>query len=112
MKKLYIVEYATKCRRGRSRNYRKLIETENIESYIKSHFLIGYTYSRGTKMFVSASEVQKADTSVEKYVKVDGGTRWYGYPITLFEYELRSSVQKAHHGEYFNRKLQKFWNVG
>lgn len=108
MKKLYIVEYSTKCKRG-SRRYRKLIESEDIESYIKSHFLVGYSYSRGIKMFGSAIEVQKADTKIEKYVKVDGGTHWYMYPITLFKYELRSSVQKAYRGEYFDSKLQKFW---
>ena len=108
--KLYIVEYSTKCKRG-SRSVRKLVETDNIESYIKSHFLVGYSYGRGTKMFVSATEVQKADACVEKYVKVDGGTRWYAYPITFSEHELTSAVQKAYKGECFNSKLQKFWSL-
>ena len=108
--KLYIVEYSTKCKRG-SRSVRKLVESDDIESYIKSHFLVGYSYGRGTKMFVSATEVQKADACVEKYVKVDGGTRWYSYPITFSEHELRSAVQKAYKGECFNSKLQKFWSL-
>ena len=108
--KLYIVEYSTKCKRG-SRSVRKLVETDDIESYIKSHFLVGYSYGRGTMMFVSATEVQKADACVEKYVKVDGGTRWYAYPITFSEHELRSAVQKAYKGECFNSKLQKFWSL-
>ena len=108
--KLYIVEYSTKCKRG-SRSVRKLVETDDIESYIKSHFLVGYSYGRGTKMFVSATEVQKADACVEKYVKVDGGSRWYAYPITFSEHELRSAVQKAYKGECFNSKLQKFWSL-
>ena len=108
--KLYIVEYSTKCKRG-SRSVRKLVESDDIESYIKSHFLVGYSYGRGTKMFVSATEVQKADACVEKYVKVDGGTRWYAYPITFSEHELRSAVQKAYKGECFNSKLQKFWSL-
>ena len=109
MKKLYIVEYSTKCKRG-SRSYRKLIETDSIESYIKSHFLVGYSNVRGTKMFDLAVEVQKAEGYVERYNKVDGGTRLYAYPITFSEYELRSVVQKACKGEYFNSKLQKFWS--
>ena len=109
MKKLYIVEYSTKCKRG-SRSYRKLIETDDIESYIKSHFLVGYSYVRGTKMFCSATEVQKIDTYVEMYMKVEGGTRWYAYPITFFEHELRSTAQKACKGVYFNSKLQKIWS--
>ena len=109
MKKLYIVEYSTKCKRG-SRSVRKLVETDDIESYIKSHFMVGYSYSRGTKMFCEATEVQKADAYVEKYMKVDGGTRWYAYPITFIEHELRSAIQKACKGEYFNSKLQKFWS--
>ena len=108
--KLYIVEYSTKCKRG-SRSVRKLVETDDIESYIKSHFLVGYSYGRGTKMFVSATEVQKADACVEKYVKVDGGTRWYAYPIAFSEHELGSAVQKAYKGECFNSKLQKFWSL-
>ena len=108
--KLYVVEYSTKCKRG-SRSYRKLIETDDIESYIKSNFLVGYSHVRGTKMFVSATEVQKADGCVERYVKVDGGTRLYAYPITSVEYELRSVVQKAYKGEFFNSKLQKFWSL-
>ena len=109
MKKLYIVEYSTKCKRG-SRSYRKLIETDDIESYIKSNFLVGYSYVRGTKMFDSAIEVQKADGCVERYNKVDGGTRWYAYPITFFEHELRSTVQKTCKGVCFNSKLQKIWS--
>ena len=108
MKKLYIVEYSTKCKRG-SRRYRKLVETDDVESYIKSNFLVGYFYVRGIKMFGSATEVQKIDAG--KYAKVDGGTRWYAYPITFIEYELRSSVQKAYKGEYFNSKLQEFWSL-
>ena len=108
MKKLYVVDYSTKCKRG-SRSYRKLVETEDIESYIKSHFLLGYSYVRGTKMFGSATEVQKA--GVGKYVKVDGGTYWYGHVVTLFDYELKSSVQKAHKGAYFNSQLQEFWSL-
>lgn len=108
MKKLYIVEYSTKCKRG-SRRYRKLVESEDIVSYIKSNFLVGYSYIRGIKMFGSAIEVQKID--VGKYAKVDGGTRWYAYPITFIKYELRSSVQKAYKGEYFNNKLQEFWSL-
>ena len=108
MKKLYIVEYSTKCKRG-SRSARKLVETEDIESYIKSNFLLGYSYSRGTKMFISATEVRKANAGVEKYMKVDGGTRWYAYPITFIEHELRSAIQRACKGEFFNGKLQKFW---
>ena len=108
MKKLYIVEYSTKCKRG-SRRYRKLVETDDIESYIESNFLVGYSYVRWIKMFGSAIEVQKID--VGKYAKVDGGTRWYAYPITFIEYELRSSVQKAYKGEHFNSKLQEFWNL-
>lgn len=108
MKKLYIVEYSTKCKRG-SRRYRKLVESEDIVSYIESNFLVGYSYIRGIKMFGSAIEVQKID--VGKYAKVDGGTRWYAYPITLIKYELRSSVQKAYKGEYFNSKLQEFWSL-
>ena len=110
MKKLYIVEYSTKCKRG-SRSYRKLIETDDIESYIKSHFLVGYSYVRGIKMFCSATDVQKIDTYVERYMKVAGGTRWYAYPITFTEHELRSTVQKACKGEYFNSQLQKFWSL-
>ena len=109
MKKLYIVEYSTKCKRV-SRSVRKLVETDDIESYIKSHFMVGYSYSRGTKMFCEATEVQKADAYVEKYMKVDGGTRWYAYPITFIKHELRSAIQKACKGEYFNSKLQKFWS--
>ena len=108
MKKLYIVEYSTKCKRG-SRRYRKLVETDDVESYIKSNFLVGYSYVRGIKMFGSVIEVQKID--VGKYAKVDGGTRWYAYPITFTKYELRSSVQKAYKGEYFNSKLQEFWSL-
>ena len=108
--KLYIVEYSTKCKRG-SRSVRKLVETDDIESYIKSHFLVGYSYGRGTKMFCEATEVQKAEAYIEKYVKVDGGTRWYAYPITFSEHELRSAVQKAYKGECFNSKLQKFWSL-
>ena len=49
MTKLYIVEYSTKCKRG-SRRYRKLVESEDIESYINQHFLLGYSYARGAKM--------------------------------------------------------------
>ena len=108
MKKLYIVEYSTKCKRG-SRCYRKLVESEDIVSYIESNFFVGYSYIRGIKMFGSATEVQKID--VGKYAKVDGGTRWYAYPITFIKYELRSSVQKAYKGEYFNSKLQEFWSL-
>ena len=108
MKKLYIVEYSTKCKHG-SRSARKLVETEDIESYIKSNFLLGYSYSRGAKMFISATEVRKANAGVEKYMKVDGGTRWYAYPITFIEHELRSAIQRACKGECFNSKLQKFW---
>ena len=108
MKKLYIVEYSTKCKSG-SRRYSKLVDSEDIESYIKSNFLVGYSYTQGIKMFGSAVEVQKAGSG--KYVKVDGGTRWYAYPTTLFDYELRSSGQKACKGEYFNSKLQKIWSL-
>ena len=110
MKKLYIVEYSTKCKHG-SRSVRKLVETDDIKSYIKSHFLVGYSYVRGTKMFISAIEVRKATAGLEKYMKVDGGARWYAYPITFIKYELRSSVQKAYKGEYFNSKLQEFWSL-
>lgn len=102
------MEYSTKCKRG-SRRYRKLVETDDVESYIESNFFVGYSYIRGTKMFCSATEVQKIN--VGKYAKVDGGTRWYAYPITFIKYELRSSVQKAYKGEYFNSKLQEFWSL-
>ena len=108
MKKLYIVEYSTKCKRG-SRRYRKLVESKDIESYINQHFLLGYSYARGAKMFISATEVR--NVGVEKYAKVDGGLHWYGHPITLFEYELKSNVQNAHKGEYFNSRLEKVWSL-
>ena len=108
MKKLYIVEYSTKCKRG-SRRYRKLVESEDIESYINQNFLLGYFYARGAKMFISATEVR--NVGIGKYVKADGGLHWYGHPITLFDYELKSNVQKSYKGEYFNSRLENVWSL-
>ena len=92
MKKTYLIIYDITNRRGASRDYRKIIETDDLEKYLKDNdFYMSYQ-GRGYKHFQCASEIEKVGFDNYKYVQ--GGEYWYAKLVTLFEGKLIKSKIK------------------
>jgi hypothetical protein len=102
--KMYVINYTTKCKRG-SRDYSKLVETEDIEAYIKKNFNLGYSSARGSHMFLSATEVVKLNNN--RYNVVTNGMYYYCNCITFFESELVSAVNTNKYNSYYTYDLKK-----
>ena len=78
--KTYIVDWYNKTKNGAWRNYRNVVQTDDIESYVrdKMKLVVGclaYGQYKGT--FSSATEVLKTDKFGYDYQTVEGGEYWY-----------------------------------
>ena len=78
--KTYIVDWYNKTRNGAWRDYRKVVQTDDIESYVrdKMKLVVGckaFGQYKGT--FSNATEVCKTDKFGYDYQTVEGGEYWY-----------------------------------
>ena len=102
--KMYVINYTTKCKRG-SRDYSKLVETEDIEAYIKKNFTISYSSARGSHRFWSATEVVKLNNN--RYNVVTNGMYYDCYGLNFFESVLVSAVNTNKDNSYYTYDLKK-----
>ena len=107
MGKIYIVDWYNKTRNGAWRDYRKVVETDDIESYVKDKMKLAVgvmahgTY-KGT--FSSATEVVESNNPYHDYDTVEGGEYWYSKDI-----QIVCGVIKGHY--FYDHNLKK-WMVG
>ena len=101
---MYVIDYTTKFNKS-SREYSKLVETEDIEAYIKKNFNISYSSARGSHKFLSATEVVKVNNN--RYNVVTNGMYYYCNSVTFFESTLVSAVNKNKYNSYYTHDLKK-----
>ena len=105
MDKTYIVDWYNKTRNGAWRDYRKVVRTDDIESYVKNRMKLAVgvmahgTY-KGT--FSSATEVVESDKNGYDYETVMGGEYWCTNDLQMVK-----GVTKWHHFYDHNLKLWK-----
>lgn len=78
--KTYIVDWYNKTRNGVWRDYRKMVQTDDIESYIKNKMklVVGHLpYGQYKGTFASATEVCKSDKFGYAYKTINGGEYWF-----------------------------------
>lgn len=78
--KTYIVGYYNKAKNGGHRDYRKVVHTDDIKSYVrdKMKLVVGCeAFGRYKGTFSSATEVCKTDKFGYDYQTVEGGEYWY-----------------------------------
>ena len=78
--KNYIVDWYNKTRNGAWRDYRKVVQTDNIESYVKDKMKLvvgcrAFGQYKGT--FRSATEVRESKSFAYMYEGVKGGEYWF-----------------------------------
>ena len=79
--KTFIVEWFNKTRNGAWRNYKKVVQTDDIKSYVKDKMKLvvscqAFGHYKGT--FASATEVSKINKIGADYQTVENGQYWYG----------------------------------
>ena len=80
MVKTYVVEWSNKTRRGAWRNYRKVVETDNMEKFVREEMKLvvgceAYGHYKGT--FNSATEVVETKKFGYDYETKTGGEYWF-----------------------------------
>ena len=78
--KTYLVEWYNKTRNGAWRDYRKVVKTNDIETYVreKMRLVVGcMAYGRAKGTFRTATEVVETDKFGYDYETVVGGEYWY-----------------------------------
>ena len=104
MKKTYIVDWTNKTRRG-WRDYRKVVETDNIAEYVKGKMKLHFGVVCGKGMFRSATEVVKSERFGYAWKEVKGGEYWFTRDTSMLVGEITWVAN------YFDYKL-KSWMVG
>ena len=103
MKKTYIVDWTNKTRRG-WRDYRKVVETDNIAEYVKEKMKLCFGVVFGKGMFRSATEVVKSERFGYVWEQVKGGEYWFTRDTSIVSGTVSWS------GNYYDYKL-KCWKV-
>lgn len=80
MTKTYVVEWSNKNRKGAWRNYRKVVETDNLEKFVreKMKLVVGcmaFGHYKGT--FNSATEVVETQKFGYRFETRTGGEYWF-----------------------------------
>lgn len=80
MTKTYVVEWSNKTRKGAWRNYRKVVETDNLEKFVreKMKLVVGckaFGHYKGT--FNAATEVVETKKFGYDYETRTGGEYWF-----------------------------------
>lgn len=113
--KTYIVDWYNKTKSGAWRNYRKMVQTDDIKSHVmdKMKLVIGcmpFGQFKGT--FSSATEVCKSDKFGYDYQTVEGGEYWYSKTIKT-EWDTHSEIEccTCKWNNFYDQKL-KCWKIG
>ena len=107
MDKTYIVDWYNKTRNGAWRDYRKVVRTDDIESYVKDKMkldvgVMAHGTYKGT--FSSATEVVESGKHGYDYENVMGGEYWYVKDIQMVK-----GVTEWHH--FYDHNLKR-WLAG
>ena len=101
MKKTYLIEWTKRDRIGRYRDYRKVVDADDIAAVIKElNLRIGVMGGKG--MFLCATEIAKADKSRYAWKEVEGGEYWFTKDTNLANGVITWK------GNYFDSEL-KAW---
>lgn len=103
MKKTYIVDWTNKTKRG-WRDYRKVVETDNIAEYVKKKMKLHFGVAWGMGMFRSATEVSKSERFGYAWKEVKGGEYWFTRDTSIVSGTVSWS------GNYYDYKL-KGWKI-
>lgn len=112
--KTYVIEWYNKTKNGTLRDYRKVVQTDDIESYVKDKMKLvvgcmAFGQYKGT--FSNATEVCKTDKFGYAYQTVVGGEYWHGKSIKT-DWDTYSEIEcgtcKWH--KFYDHKL-KSWTV-
>lgn len=95
--KTYIIEWFKKTKSGAWRNYRKVVQTDDIESYVKDKMKLvvgcmAFGQCKGT--FSSATEVCKTNKLGYDYQTVVGGEHWHSKSIKT-NYDTYSKIERG-----------------
>lgn len=89
--KTYLVKFYTKNRRGQFRDYKRIVDTEDIRSYIKKNFVLGVLdYKK--KTFSSATEIVKSDRNFYDYKTLAGGEYYYTDLVEVVDGDEKSAI--------------------
>ena len=105
MKKTYVVEWCNKNRRGAWRNYRKVVETNDVGEFVKGKMKLHFGVVTGKGMFLSATEVAKSDKFGYAWKEAEGGEYWFTRDMSLLVGKVTWMAN------YFDYKLKE-WMVG
>lgn len=95
--KTYVVDWFNKTRNGAWRNYRKVVQTDDIKSYVKDKMKLvvgcmAFGQYKGT--FSNATEICKTDKLGYDYQTVVGGEYWYGKTIKT-EFDTYGKIERG-----------------
>lgn len=95
--KTYIVEFYNKAKNGTWRNYRKVVQTDDIKSYVKDKMKLvvgcmAFGQYKGT--FSNATEICKTDKLGYDYQTVVGGEYWYSKTIKT-EFDTYGKIERG-----------------
>lgn len=135
--KTYIIDWYNKTRNGALRNYRNVVQTDDIGSYVrdKMKLVVGcMAFGQYKGIFSNATEVCKTDKLGYDYQTVNGGEYLYTKDgqikfgtckwRRLYDYKLKcwmiqqvnSKIRQAQHEDYFQKYLCKLvlvcYNIG
>lgn len=99
MTKTYVVEWSNKNRKGAWRNYRKVVETDNLEKFVreKMKLVVGcmaFGHYKGT--FNSATEVVETQKFGYRFETRTGGEYWF----TKDNKVVRGTAKWHYHYDY------------
>lgn len=110
--KTYVVDWFNKTRNGAWRNYRKVVQTDDIESYVrdKMKLVVGcmaFGQYKGT--FSNATEICKTDKLGYDYQTVVGGEYWYSKRTTT-KWDTCSKIERGtcKWSRFYDYKLKSF----
>ena len=112
--KTYIIEWYNKTKNGAWRDYRKVVQTDDIESYVKDKMKLvvgcmAFGQYKGT--FSTATEVCKTDKLGYDYQTVVGGEYWHSKSVKT-KYDTHSEIEcgTCKWSKFYDRKL-KSWMI-
>lgn len=78
--KTYIVDWFNKTRNGAIRTYRKAVETDNLEKFVREKMkltMVGAFFGQYKGAFGCATEVEETSKFGYVYTTVKGGEYWF-----------------------------------
>ena len=111
--KTYVIEWYNKTKNGTLRDYRKVVQTDDIESYVKDKMKLvvgcmAFGQYKGT--FSNATEVCKTNKFGYVYQTVDGGEYWYVKIIkTEFDTYAKIECGTCKWNKLYDNKLKNYF---